>query len=68
MDNYLWLVVIIDNYLWYWWLFVIIDNYLWLLLVILYLFLITLLQYISVVCINGGSGSLFFGRYLEKLI
>ena len=45
-----------------------VDDYLWLLLIILWLFLMTLLWYVSVVCINAGSGPLFFEKCLEKLI
>ena len=36
-----------------------IDNY-WL------LFVVILLYYVSVVCINGGSGPLFSAKYLKS--
>ena len=49
--------MIIDDY---WWLLIIIDDYWWLLMIIL-------LWYISVVCINGGFGSLFC-EIFRKLI
>ena len=58
-------IMIVYDFLW---LFMNVDDYLWLLLIILCLFLMTLLWYVSVVCINGGSGTLFFEKCLEKLI
>ena len=51
--------MIIDNYWWFWWFLIIIDNYLWLLM-------INLLCYISIVYINVGTGTLFFAQYLEN--
>ena len=33
IDNYWWLLIIIDNY--YWWLMIIIDDYYWLLMMII---------------------------------
>ena len=54
----------------YLWLLIIMNNFLWLFLIILCLFLIifvlTLLLYVSVVCINAEAGILFFEICLEN--
>ena len=47
----------------------IINNYWWLLIIIINNYLmITLLQYVNVVYIYGGPGSLFFAKIFRKLI
>ena len=61
----LWLLMINNNYFP---LLIIIYYYLWLLKIILWLFVIIYLWLISVVCINAGTGTLFFGKCLEKLM
>ena len=49
------------------WLFMNVEDYLWLLLIILCLFLITLLWYVSVLCINGGFRATFFREMFRKI-
>ena len=61
-DDYWFLLIIIDFYLWLFyddWFFI--DDYCW-------LFVIILFWYVSVVCINGGSGQHIFRKVLVKLM